>query len=60
MFSVHKDMRSHNGGFMTMRAGGDYVKYSKKKHNTKSSTEDELLGVDDILTQVILTRYFLK
>ena len=24
-FAVHKDMRSHTGGFMTMRTGGAYV-----------------------------------
>ena len=24
-FAVHKDMRSHTGGFMTMVAGGAYV-----------------------------------
>ena len=24
-FAVHKDMRSHTGGFMTMVAGGSYV-----------------------------------
>ena len=28
--------------------------------NTKSSTEAERVGVDDVLTQVIWTRYFLK
>ena len=24
-FAVHKDMRSHTGGFMTMETGGSYV-----------------------------------
>ena len=28
--------------------------------NTKSSTEAERVGVDDVLTQVIWIRYFLK
>ena len=32
----------------------------KHKLNTKSSTEAELVGVDDILTLVIWTRYLLK
>ena len=59
-FAVHKDMRSHTGGFMTMGTGGAYVQSSKQKLNTKSSTEAELVGVDDVLTQVIWTRYFLK
>ena len=33
---------------------------SKQKLNTKISTEAKLVGVDDVLTQVIYTRYFLK
>ena len=32
----------------------------KQKLNTNSSTEAELVGVDDVLTQVIWARYFLK
>ena len=59
-FAVQKDMRSHTGGFMTMGTAGAYVQSSKKKLNTKSSTEAELVGVDDVLTQVIWTLYFLK
>ena len=33
---------------------------SKQKLNTKSSTEADLVGVHDVLTQVIWTRYFIK
>ena len=54
-FVVHKDMRIHNGDFMTMETGEAYVKSSKHKLNTKSSTEAELVGVDDALTQLIWT-----
>ena len=53
-------MRSHTGGFMNMGIGGGYVKYSKHNMNTKSSTEAELVVVDDVLTQVIWTPYFIK
>ena len=28
-FAVHKDMRSHTGGFITMGTGGDYLQSSK-------------------------------
>ena len=59
-FAVHKDIRSHTGGFITMGTGGSYVQSSKQNLNTKSSTDSELVGVDDVLTQVIWTRYFLK
>ena len=43
-----------------MGTGGYYVQYRKQKLNTNISTEAELVGVDDVLTQVICTRYFLK
>ena len=35
-FAVHKDMRSHIGGFVTMVKGGAYVQYSKYNLITKS------------------------
>ena len=54
-FAVQKDMRSHTGVFMTMVAGGAYIQYSKQNLNTKSSTEAELVGVDDVITQLIWT-----
>ena len=54
----YKDMRSHTGGFVTMGTVGAYVRSSKQKLNTKSSTEAEVVGVDDVLTQVIWIQYF--
>ena len=59
-FSVHKDMRSHTGGFITMRTSGYCVQYRNQKLNTNSSTYAKLVGVEDVLTQVLWTRYFLK
>ena len=50
-------MRSHTGVFVTMGTGGAYVHSSKKKLNTKSSNGDKLVGVDDVLTQVICNPY---
>ena len=37
-FALHKDMRSHTGGFITVLTGGDYVQSSKQRLKTKSST----------------------
>ena len=54
-FVLHKDMRSNTGGFVTMETGGVYLHSRKKNLNTNSSTEAELVGVDDVLTQVIWT-----
>ena len=54
-FSVHKDTRIHTGGFMNMGTGGVYVHSDKQNLKNKSSTEADLVGVDDLLTQVIWT-----
>ena len=53
-------MKSHTGGLMTMGTGGYYVQYRKHKLNTNISTEADLIRVDDVLIEVIWTRYFLK
>ena len=53
-------MRSHTDGFMTMVTGGSHVQSIKQKLNTKISTEADFVVVDDVLTQVIWNRYFLK
>ena len=43
-----------------MGTGGAYVQSIKQKLNTKISNEANFVGVDDLLTQVIWTLYFLK
>ena len=59
-FAVHKDMRSHTGGLMTMGKGGAICMSTKQKINTKSSTEAGVVGVDDVLNVQVWTRYFLN
>ena len=59
-FAVHGDMRIHTGGFMALGKGCVYGTSVHQKFNTKSSTEADLVGVSDVLTQVIWTRYFLE
>ena len=56
---MHKDYRSHTGGTLSLGKGAIYNTSSKQKLNTKSSTEAELVGVDDLMPQIIWTRYFL-
>ena len=46
-------MRSHTGDFMTMGTGEAYVKSRKQQLDTKNLTEAELVGVNNVLTQVI-------
>ncbi len=59
-FSVHKDMKSHTGGTMSMGKGSVYATSTRPKLDTKSLTEAELVGVDDLMPMIIWTRYLLK
>jgi hypothetical protein len=59
-FAVHNDMKSHTGAMMTLGQGAANAQLSKQKLNTKSSTESEFVGVDDVISQVIWTKYFLE
>jgi hypothetical protein len=53
-------MRGHTGGGLTMGKGFPIVSSMKQKLNTRSSTESELVGVDDMMPSILWTRYFLK
>ena len=46
-FTVQPDMKSHSGAMMSMEQGAAISGSKKQKLNTKSSTESELVGVDD-------------
>jgi hypothetical protein len=59
-FAVHPDMKSHTGGTMSLGKGSPYSTSTRHKLNTKSSTEAELVGVNDVMPQVLWTRYFLE
>jgi len=59
-FAVHPDMRSHTGATMSLGKGSPVSLSRKQKINTKSSTEAELVGVDDAMPLVIWTRNFLE
>ena len=59
-FAIHQDYRSHTGATMTFGKGGIINISTKQKINTKSSTEAELVAVDDISGHLIWTNYFLQ
>ncbi len=59
-FAVHKDMRSHTGGTMSMGKGSVYSTSVCQKLVTKSPTEAELVGVDDVMPMTLWTRQFLE
>ena len=59
-FAVHPDMKSHSGMSMTMGKGSITSLSRKQKLNTRSSTEAELVAVDDCMAQVLWTKFFLQ
>jgi len=55
LYAVHPDLRSHSGIIMMLGKGAMYSSSCKQKLNTKSSTEAELLGIDDAMGQMLWT-----
>ncbi len=53
-------MKGHTGGAMTMGTGIPLDKSTKHKLNTCSSTESEVVAVDDLIPQILWVRLFLK
>jgi hypothetical protein len=58
-FAVHPDMKSHTGATVSFGKGSVYSMSRKQRINTKSSTEAEIIGVDDGMPLVIWTRNFM-
>jgi hypothetical protein len=59
-FATHKYCRGHTGGTMSLGRGSIIGISKKQKINTRSSTEAELVGVDDVAPQMLWTRYFME
>jgi hypothetical protein len=59
LFAAHPNMRGHTGGGMTMGRGFPILVSTKQKLNTKSLTENELVGVDNMMPIILWTHYFL-
>jgi hypothetical protein len=55
-YGVHGDAKSHTGVVITLGNGPVFVKSSKQKVVSKSSTEGELIGLSDGSSQVIWSR----
>ncbi len=49
LFAVHPNMRSHTGGGLTMGRGFPINCSTKQKLNRQSSTESEVVAVDDMM-----------
>jgi hypothetical protein len=59
-YATHGDCRGHTGATMSLGRGSIIGMSKKQKLNTKSSTECELVGVDDASPQMLWTRYFVE
>ncbi len=59
-YAVHPDMKSHTGGALSLGTGVIYGTSKSQKLNTKSSTEAEIVGTDDVMPQILWTLYFLE
>ena len=57
-FAVHPDCKSHTGACLTLGHGSVLSISAKQKINTKSSTEAELVGVDDTMAFVLWMKLF--
>jgi len=52
LYAVYPDIRSHSYIIMSLGKWSNYTAYTKQKLNTKSSTEAELVAIDDTMAQV--------
>ena len=59
-YAVHEDMKGHTGATLSLGKGGIYNGSWKQKLIVRSSTKSELIGVYDILPQVLWTKQFLE
>ena len=59
-YGVHPDLKSHTGGALSLGKGVIYGTSRRQRINTNSSTEAELVGLSDVMPQILWTRYFLE
>jgi hypothetical protein len=59
-FAVHADMRSHTGSTFSLGKGMIISDSTKQKVNSRSSTEAELIGVDDRISKILWAKRFIE
>ncbi len=59
-FGVHADFKGHTGGVLLMEKGAIISVSRKQKLNTRSSTEAELVGADDMSNMILWTKLFME
>jgi hypothetical protein len=59
-FAVHQEFKSHTGATMSLGHGVICSVSTKQKVNTRSSTEAELVGLEDVISKVLWTKRFVE
>ena len=59
MFSVYPNMRGNYRGGLSLGRGFPIVRSTKQKLNTKTYTETEIMRVDNFMTALSWTQYFI-
>ena len=59
-YAVHPDMKGHTGGTTSMGKGFIYSVTTGQKLVARIVTESQLIGVHDVMPQIIWTSYFLQ
>ena len=59
-FTVHSDMNIYMGAILSLGKVAMYHTSVRQKLNTQSSTEAELVGVDDVETTILWRTYVLE
>ena len=59
-YAVHDDMKGHTGAALLLGKGAIYSGSWKQRLVSRSSTESEMVGVYDVLPQVLWTKQFLE
>jgi hypothetical protein len=59
-FAVHPDMKGHTGGILSMGRGAVYTTSTRQKLSKHSPINSELVGVHNIMPDILWTRNFLE
>ena len=59
-YGVHWDCRGHTGMMMSLGKGAAMSFSRRQKMNTRSSTEAELVGLDDAIPSIMWGRHFIE
>ena len=58
--AVHEDCRGQTGAGMTFGRGAVMLLCRKHRYNTRSSTESEIVGMDDAMPNILWSLYFMQ